>query len=173
LAILEEPIAKGKDHKMKRKTEQSEFGKGVVVCLAKFSEHLNDRWYEWAKHAAQWSLLSKADREHHLEEAKKFQHGDSARLVSSVALYLDTADFGLSHNIEMWMNGASDHFYDLDRTKAPKPLCELAALCLRIGHGFTGEKWDWKTVEKILQLWQDSCLAVDKKLGVESDWGQW
>ena len=55
----------------------------------------------------------------------------------------------------------------------PPVLCELADLCLRIGHGFTGERWTWDTVQTIERLWRESCLAIDAKLGVETDWGQW
>jgi len=28
-------------------------------------------------------------------------------------------------------------------------------------------------VDRIRELWRLSCLAVDERLGVEADWGEW
>lgn len=103
----------------------SEFGSGIVVCLAKFSEHLGMQRYR-----------------------------------NSV-------------DLELWMNGASDHFYDLDRQRAPKSLIQLADLTLEIGHGFTGKNYTEKDYQQILKLWKKSCIAIDKKLNTNPDWGRW
>lgn len=118
--------------------EPSEFGRGIAVCLAKFSEHLANHHYEY------------------------------------VAKAKDGGPQELSLKIEMWMNAASDHFYDLNRDIAPGPLVELADFALKIGHGFTGQVWTMKDVQKIIALWRKACLALDQLLGVEdADWGEW
>lgn len=158
-------------------TQGSEFGAGVVVCLAKFAEHLaNDQAVEIWK--ADWWLKNPQEHARIEREAAKFPHGDcAAHLRAARSLYADihgSKEAALSHRIRMWMNGASDHFYDLDKERAPQPLRELAELALRIGHGFTDEQWTMETVERIRELWKQSCLAVDRMLGVEKpDWGQW
>lgn len=77
-----------------------------------------------------------------------------------------------SHSVELWMNGASDHMYDLD-DKAPQSLKELAQLSLSMGHGFTGNTWTLDDVNKLRMLWQMSAIEVDRMLGIEPDWGQW
>lgn len=153
--------------------KQSEFGAGVIVCLAKFSAHLENDWFHRLMSSKRWMDASPEERARLVSESKSHPHGDAARLVSDIIVYHDSEDAGLSRQIVLWMNAASDHFYDLDRTKAPAPLLELADLCLRIGHGFSGEKWNWETVEKIQQLWQDSCTALDEGMGTVPDWGQY
>jgi len=136
--------------------EQSEFGAGIVVCLAKFSEHL---WNEWDPTMRR---DGRADRllETEIDIAKKVYPEDDpeARAFSSL--------------VERWANGASDHFYDLDE-KAPPALKELASLTLGMGHGFTGRLWTEEDVDRIRALWKQACLEVDGMLGVKSDWGQW
>lgn len=107
----------------------SEFGSGVVICLAKFSEHLS--------HIRKYDKLDFTDR------------------------------------LELTMNAASDHFYDLDRDKAPESLCKLADKALEIGHGFTGKTYLQKDFEEIYDLWRRSCEELDDMLGVKGDWGEW
>lgn len=156
--------------------EPSEFGKGIVVCLAKFSEHLWNHFYERVQNAIRWQEMSVADRIERENEAARFPRGDAARFISNVKSAFsgirDSPEQDISMQIEMWMNGASDHFYDLDE-KAPPALRELAELSLRIGHGFTGETWTKETVTRIRELWEQACLEVDAMLGVEAEWGQW
>lgn len=156
--------------------EPSEFGKGVVVCLAKFSEHLHQHG-PYSEHAirqyAEWTPAEQLRRE---AEARRYPVGDSARKLSEMAALSyggASKDENVSRYISMWMNAASDHFYDLDRDKAPAVLAELADLALRIGHGFTDETWTVQTIDRIRELWRESCLAVDQLLGVEPEWGSW
>ena len=109
----------------------SEFGAGIVVCLAKFSEHFNDR-----------------------------------------RIYDPRNAMDISELVWLWLNAASDHFYDLDE-RAPEPLKALAAVTLEIGHGHGSQKLTLEHVDKVRELWRESCLAVDQMLGVESDWGEY
>jgi hypothetical protein len=132
---------------MTENDEGSEYGAGIVVCLAKFTEHL---WTREPGSAGELSDLSRAI----------MRPGDT-----KAKLY--------SHEVERWANGASDHFYDLDE-RAPEPLKELASLTLRMGHGFTGETWTADDMGRVRALWKESCLAVDEMLGIEDpDWGRW
>jgi hypothetical protein len=155
--------------------ERSEFGRGIVVCLAKFSEHLHEHGTfseRTIREFARWTPKEKARCQ---QEAAGYPHGDSAAKLRRmrVAEVMGDGDSAaaLSSMIEMWMNGASDHFYDLDPA-APAPLRELADLTLRIGHGFTGERWTIETADRIRSLWQEACLEVDRRLGVDPDWGE-
>lgn len=132
------------------KQEQSEFGSGIVVCLAKFSEHL-------------WN-----DREPSLDG----ELSDGSRSMRGSKFY-DSDEHLYSREVEIWANGASDHFYDLDR-RAPKALRELASLTLEMGHGFTGKVWTPDDMKRVRELWKESCLAIDRRmLHVKADWGEW
>jgi hypothetical protein len=153
---------------------ESDFGSGIVVCLAKFSEHLsghgaspmqNERLIRKVAEAQSMNEIRQLRRDgHYISDYEFDQPG---------VLFEEARDASVSHSIEMWMNAASDHFYDLDE-KAPVPLQELASLTLRIGHGFTGETWTTETIDEIRRLWRESCIAVDAMLGVEEpDWGKW
>jgi hypothetical protein len=158
--------------------EESEFGRGMVICLVKFSEHLESEMYRRAADAAWWLEQDEATRENKRAEAIKYPIGDSARLlinVESVSIGGSrTEEQGLSDAITVWMNGASDHFYDLDEN-APESLKGLASLCLRIGHGFRhDEVYTMETMNLIHRLWKLACIELDEMLGVkEPDWGQW
>ena len=111
----------------------SEFGAGIVVCLAKFSEHLSPEAFErWKK-----------------------------------------ASIDFSDALELQMNGASDHFYDLDRNKSPPSLIKLADLTLEIGHDSVNKEWTKKDLFRIRNLWQKSCEELDLQLGTKPDWGEW
>ena len=148
----------------------SEFGRGVVVCLAKFSEHLeNDRATRIIR-AHRWEQMPERERERYRASATEHPFGDGGQMVRATEIIALAG--GLSAAIEMWANGASDHFYDLDE-RAHTPLKELASLTLEVGHGFTGKTWTFSTWERIRELWRESCVAVDQALGVEPDWGQW
>jgi hypothetical protein len=141
-------------------TEPSEFGKGLVVCLAKFSEHL---WTDDEKEITLWGKW--------IEEGKKEPHPPGRSMEIGIEVR-GTPEAALSAAIEMWMNAASDHMYDLDES-APEPLRELQDLTLAIGHGISGEPWTMVHVDRIRRLWELSCLALDKRLGVASSWGEW
>ena len=160
----------------------TEFGSGVVVPLAKFSEHLQNESENRVWSAIRWTKMSEDEKSKTRQEATIYPRGDAARQLSDVTVVLGSVESSLgwteekaiSQWIVVWMNGASDHFYDLDREKAPQSLIELADLCLEIGHGFDhGKTWDESTMKQIRDLWKKSCLEVDKLLDVNGDWGEW
>jgi hypothetical protein len=156
--------------------EPSEFGKGIVVCLAKFSEHLSEHGPYSERMIMEYARWTPEEKAYCEKELRQYPHGDAAQKLARMTLFemMERLERSkqevISHAIEMWMNAASDHFYDLDE-RAPKPLKELADLALRIGHGFTGEIWTVQTIQTVRELWQQSCLAVDRMLGIEPDWG--
>jgi hypothetical protein len=155
-------------------SEPSEFGRGVVVCLAKFSEHLWNPAAVTVRNEIHAAAMTDAERTRQDAEARAHPTGDAAQRLAS-RLYsrvLDKEpDAAISQALEMWANGASDHFYELDRDRAPAALRELAELTLTMGHGFSGRRWTAKDWDRIHELWQASCLALDRQLGLKPDWG--
>jgi hypothetical protein len=142
--------------------EESEFGAGLVVCLAKFSEHLEGERPRALALFAQW-----------IKDGQPTPMPQECRSMDIALKVRGTVEAALSSEIEMWMNAASDHFYDLDRERAPESLLELADLTLEIGHGFTGKMWDETHLTRIRELWKHSCLELDRKLKTKPDWGTW
>src|SRR5262249_172821 len=144
--------------------------------LAKFSAHLENRRGEQVRTLQWWMQLGDAQRSRNRDEAAQFPLGDAAqRLIvvdQSLAIY-HTLEHALSQSVWMWMNGASAHFYELDRQKAPPSLRELAALSLEIGHGRTDGPWTYEHVKQISALWERACLELDEQIGTTPDWGTW
>lgn len=161
----------------KRSGFESEFGSGQVVCLVKFMEHMGGHWFERVRDAHYWMGLTPSEREVRIAESEQFPNGDTAKRIAnaqSVFLMREPMPKAISHAIELWMNGASDHFYDLDKRNCPEPLKELATMALEIGHGFTNRTWDFeKTYNELWRLIRESALALDTNHGVPNDWGQW
>lgn len=154
----------------------SEFGAGIVVCLVKFSEHMYEHGFFSERTIRDYAHLTEEELSRLRAEAARYPKGDAAaKLLRLSVIHEDiygSKEVALSHLIEMWMNAASDHMYDLDE-RAPEPLKELAALTLRIGHGFSGETWTIEHVDKIRELWQAATLSVDRMIGLEPDWGSY
>ena len=154
--------------------DHSEFGAGVVVCLAKFAEHLgHDSRHNVVYNTHRWSKMDDYERDQIREEINGHPNGDAARKYGLVISLEGFQSNPVSSAIEMWANGASDHFYDLDRDKAPESLKELASITLSMGHGFQRNDWTFEEFENVHKLFRQACLDVDKMLGVEPDWGQW
>ena len=156
---------------------KSEFGRGVVICLAKFSEHLFNPSAVTVMNEIQGARLSPQQREIEQAEARQYPHGDAAQQIAS-RMYSgflgDLVTDPISQALERWANGASDHFYDLNADLAPAPLKELAELTLSMGHGFTGRRWSEADWDRIHDLWEAACLALDQRFGVKDpDWGEW
>lgn len=155
----------------------SDFGSGIVVCLAKFSEHLREHGPYSELVIREFADIDEAEREQLRAKAERHPRGDAALTLARLDVLDVIARFrgreaAISEAIHLWMNGASDHFYGLDES-APEPLRELADLTLRIGHGYAEEVWTIETIDRIRELWRLSCLAIDERLGVEADWGEW
>jgi hypothetical protein len=156
--------------------KQSEFGAGLVVCIAKFSEHL---WTE--RDAAIYELVAFKDgKRTHAQLSTEAQHrvDFAERWWLSHPEYrrADTPlDAAIAEQIEMWASGAADHFADLDEERAPEPLKELAAVMWRLRNRHLNETplptgGDMETVKR---LWQESCIALDRMLGTVPNWGEW
>ena len=116
-------------------TEQSEFGRGLVICLVKFAEHFENSTTRDIYQTSQY--ISKPPEQ---------------RLLSTKPTFLDpyikiykTEENALSHLIQMWANGATDHLYDItvpkkwQETELGTKIRLLQNLGLEIGHGFTGK----------------------------------
>jgi len=158
---------------MKEK-EESEFGSGLVVNLVKVSEHLH---FEGRMHQ-----IYAVDRwiTNGMKEGELSSDTEAIELFKRIELKIyKEPKKALAYLIETWANGASDHLYGMQIPKdwhnlaVAKRIRELRELGLKMGHGFSGTLWTVNDITKLRRLIQKISLAIDKKLGLESDWGQW
>jgi hypothetical protein len=158
---------------MKEK-EESDFGRGLIVCLVKFSEHLHfeghlQRIYaveRWIKGGMKDTLNSDTAE---IELFKKVE----------LKVYKDP-ERAFSHLIEMWANGASDHLYEIKVPKAwnnnsiGRNVRKLKNLGLTMGHGFPNKTYTLKDIEELRKLVRRIAIAIDKQIGIEdAEWGRW
>jgi len=74
--------------------------------------------------------------------------------------------------MDMWFNGASDHFYELEipsqfkRKKIGKLAKWLQDRCLYLGHGFK-EKGTKKDFEEVFEKLEELARLIDKELGIK------
>lgn len=165
--------------------EVSEFGRGLVTCLIKFSEHFNNPLAQ--KIGSIHFFLSKSDEEQrlilspnppaHLTFDREFHECVKFFVEHEVPIW-GSAEKAFSYAIELWANGASDHLFELkvpknfDR-KIARKVRELKKLGLTMGHGFTGRIWKWEDFVKLQNFVKEIVLLIDAKLGVEKlDWGR-
>jgi len=128
---------------------KSEFGKGLCYCLGMFLEHAG-------KLHSQLEFY-RTMREKHKEEGL----------------------FTESSAINIWFNGASDHFYDLQWEQAPKHLrkrCKkLMDKSLDIGHGFGEAEMNCtvKDAHWAIKESKDLLRLIDKSNGISVERGSW
>ncbi len=166
---------------------KSEFGKGMCINLVKFAEHFENslgirRLWVFNK----WINESPKNREdmlsnnppsrlnygsHCMEELKHFVNKTNK-------IYNKDYKRSLSKDIELFMNGASDHLYDIEVPKRKgwdkirKLVTKLQKKGLLIGHGFTNKIWTIKDIGDLMNLTKRIALEIDKKLGLKGDVGK-
>lgn len=128
--------------------EESEFGKGLVICLVKFAEHR--MW--WIEQKRQY------------EEMRK-KSPDLFSVSHAIEMHFNGASDHL-YAIEVpkeWR-----------RKKLGRKVKELQAFGLEIGHGFPcTHDWTEADVEKAYTMCQEIAILIDKELGLEPQKGQW
>lgn len=154
--------------------KQSEFGAGIVVCLAKFSEHL---WTDRERTMAELVGYGEGKVKGLSERAQRdldFANDMLVKYPDDKARYGDPLAYAIDQAVSMWASGAGDHWFDLDRDKAPAEIIELADHVLRLRNGhFSEERFTAEDYYKIRQLWEAACIALDRKLGTVPNWGEW
>lgn len=180
--------------------EKSEFGRGLAICLVKFAEHFEN---SMARQINNVHLIygKKGNR----KKLEKYD-ADVQRDVKLFERFYLRAEFGeharsveheLSHLIELWANGASDHLYDIDvpkwcgtrwalkrgwlgipypareRTELWRLLGKLQLKGLRMGHGFTGEIHTYADFTELQELTRKIALELDKHMGLKPELGKW
>jgi hypothetical protein len=170
---------------MKVKETKSEFGSGFIYCLYLFSLHFNTHVAERVLQYA--SVMKKSKEERALilcdnpDSSHNYGWNSKAKWwFENIVPVWGTEEKALSHEIEMWANGASDHLYDI---KTPKSIRQqkiksivkkLQDKALEMGHGFNNEKtYTIEDFHDLRKMTEDIMVLVDKELGlypIEATW---
>lgn len=170
------------------KKSKSEFGKGMVICLVKFAEH------ESQHNGAYFPIYQKFIKE--TPENRKlmvsnnppdnlnygFPFTQELKNFVRIADNVHKGDYekAFSYEIELFMNSASDHLYEIEVPKGKEwdkirvMVKKLQAKGLHIGHGFDAiSKWTIKDYQELFELNRQIALKIDKKLGLKAEKGEW
>jgi hypothetical protein len=167
------------------KQKSSEFGRGLVLCLAKFSEHFTSRPFAEVIHDAhQWD---ESGRKENLENMDR-TFRENIEMFKSV--YMKTRGsfkLAMSEVIQTWANGATDHLYEIkvppqwqtqltdnEGVKIWQKVKELRDAGL-MGHGFVQNKiYTYNDFHRLIEMTHEICLLIDKKIGIkDADPGEW
>ena len=133
---------------MEEEREESEFGKGLIICLVKFAEH-------------------SAKLRNDLELYEKM-HKKSPELFDESYAVEMWANGATDHLYEIEVPEGED--WSEIRNKVE----ELKRVGLDMGHNSFGEgKYTQKDAYKLQTLTREIALLIDKKLGLKPEEGQW
>ena len=134
----------------KMEKEESEFGKGMVICLVKFAEHF-------------MKLGTDIETYRRMREEKG---------VSGLGFMENQA-------VGLWAYGATDHLYDIEVPKGKdwdeirKKVEELKDKGQNIRGIMRKEQATLAEAEEVMALTREIALMIDKKLGLKAELGQW
>jgi hypothetical protein len=192
----EEKLKKGiskivkKNNKSETKEERSEFGKGLVVCLAKFRSHYDNSLFQ---NASFCNMVIKKKSEKEKKEMAEGTAGsentyDKRLMDYWKYFYKKTKEIydidykkSLSSDLSMFMSGASDHLYNIEVPKIfigsriEDMVKELQDKALDIGHGSRMMSGDitFDEVWYLFDLTDKILLAIDQQLGLNADIGEY
>lgn len=104
--------------------EKSDFGKGLVVCLAKFYEHFGNDMLVKANFCKRISEMSEKDQKKvmsknpppNLNYGKDLNEWFKLWKTKLVPIY-GNIEAKISSDLTLWANGASDHLYEIEVPK--------------------------------------------------------
>lgn len=154
------------------KETQSEFGQGLVYNLVLFANHFSNET------ATGLGEKNRAIEQIEKDEKKDWSKNTKYWLENMVPIYGNNKRKALSHEIEMWANGATDHLYEMEVPEdwdegIGELVEELSSKGLRMGHGFTEAQWTMEDLNYLMKLTKKIARMIDEKLGVTSIEATW
>jgi len=170
-------------------TKKSEFGKGLVVCLAKFMEHFSNDQMTQLSHRVFCLKKPKDEQEKILSgnPPSNLNYGrdvteDFIFFINKMVPIWGSVEATVSHDVSMWASGASDHLYEIKAPKGEewkevrKIIKELQDKGLDMGHGrglMGGKTYTIDDLNELRDLTKKALLLIDEKLGLKPDWGEY
>lgn len=150
----------------------SEFGRGLVVCLVKFAMHLDNKYARQIANVNHFFTTYKGDM-NQLSKLDRSARRDIEDFVNTELALEGNYDKALSHLIELWASGASDHLSEIEvpekwkELEVGKKVLELKAKASEMGHGFTGKTWTYEDFISLHKLTEEIALLIDLRLGLK------
>jgi len=170
------------------KNLKSEFGKGLVINLVKFSEHFNYKGgylrqiksvlFYLEKNKEERDLMISDDPPPNLDYGKEIKEEIKMFLICYLKIW-KSYEKAISQLITLWANGATDHLYEIEVpegkewNKIRKLVSELQNKGLDMGHGFKDKIYVYDDVLELWELVKKICILIDKKIGLKPNWGEW
>lgn len=168
---------------------KSEFGKGLAVCLAKFYEHfasqslLNLYFYKRSSERPEEEQrkIRSANPPDNLNYGRDKNEGFDFWMSKMIPIW-GSIGATISHDVNLWANGASDHLYQIycprgkEWNDLRKIVAELKDKGLDMGHGkglMGTETYTLEDVDELRRLTEKALVLVDRKIGLKPDWGEW
>lgn len=165
--------------------KESEFGKGFIYSLILFVHHMDNPTLHKVNNIAFVMRQNEEKRKQILNEnppdnANFGFNKDVKWWYKKIMPIWGSPEKALSQEITLWMNGASDHLYELEipnkfkGTKIEELSNWLKDFCLEMGHGFMNKKlYTWDDIEKIWDTCKEIGLLIDKEFDIDPTKGQW
>lgn len=160
----------------------SEYGKGLMVCLAKWFQHFGDRRYFNLMCLHEYIEKDERGREGYYNNMEPHLQASITFFLESSSSVFGNEERAFANEIMMWANAASDHLYEIEVPdgvywdEVRQLVKELQDKGLDMGHGagLTGRiSYTWGDVEELLNLTQKIMIKVDGILGLQPDWGSY
>jgi hypothetical protein len=167
---------------------ESEYGKGLTICLAKFSAHFMQESLHKLSILQKYIDSDAKTRKEMISERPPGHVNFGKEIMNWLRFEINdlmpiwgTPEKLLSHEISMWINGASDHLYDIEvpegkdwkeiREKVKKLQNDAFAI-----RGNFKEKniYTLKDIDALQLLTMEICVLIDKKIGLkDAELGTW
>ena len=159
---------------------KSEFGKGLVICLVKFSEHFESDMFQKVRQYARFLELTEEQQNkiRYSNPPDNLNYGSANKSfdwwMNKIVPIWGTPKKTLSHEIEMCFSGASDHLYEIEVPKDKSwdsirlKVNQLQDKGLEIGHGFNSKTiWKIEDMCELMDLTRKISLMIDKQIGLK------
>ena len=166
------------------KKQRSDFGKGLVYNLVLFANHFSS---SMAERIGQYNFVLSRPKEVQNKilvenPTSEYNYGWNKEVLwwlNKIVPIYGSPEKALSHKIVLWVNGASDHLYEIEvpkqwkRKKVGKLINKLKNKGLKMGHGFTGKIYTFDDFVELIDLTNEIALLVDKELGLKPIKAKW
>jgi len=145
---------------------KSEFGKGLVICLIKFTEHFENQMFTDLRYSSSYA-----------EGEDIFW--DGKELYESSLKIWGTSERLISSKITSWANGATDHLYEIECPDGNEwanirgEVNKLQKLGLDMRHESLDKIYKYEDVLLLWNLANKIALMIDRKIGLNPDKGVW
>ncbi len=164
--------------------EKSEFGKGLVICLVKFSEHFENSKFQNVRQYARFLEFTE-EQQNKIRSSTPPDNLNYGSVNKSFDWWMNkivpiwgTPEKTLSHEIEICFSGASDHLYGIEVPKDTswdnirKEIKRLQNKGLEMGHGFHNKRmWKIEDMNELVDSTRKISLMIDKKIGLKPQEG--